>query len=174
MTTQLKIGATKKKKNKVKRKCISNELASKISVTMQTRTKVLLHTSAQQENDKNSTDRIKLDFVCLIATDAQKPTTNSGWIIGSGATAHMTYDSHMFKSFVSNKSSNVNIENDQKLKCLAEGTVQLDLTVDGKNCKCKLNNVAYVPGLRYHLMYVSATCEAECQVVVVKLTFFDL
>lgn len=106
-------------------------------------------------------------------TDAQKSTTNSGWMTDLGTTSYITYDANAFELYVSKECSNVIIGNDHKLKCSAEGTVRFDLTVNEMNRKLMLYNVAHISGLQYHLMSVFAMCEAQYKVVLENSQFLS-
>ena len=96
------------------------------------------------------------DYVCLMSKINNGPKgTSSAWYIDSGATSHMTFNKSLFKSLTSVQPFDVGMGDNSAVKAVGHGTVHVDIIVNGKTKKCLLQNVAYVPDLRYNLISVS-------------------
>ena len=76
------------------------------------------------------------------------PVSNSGWIIDSGATDHMTFDSRQVSPFKPFSQKFVSIANGTLIRIIGEGSLSLTDTLN-------LDSVLVVPSLDYNLLSVS-------------------
>ena len=116
------------------------------------------------------------DDVAFIAQHALSTSTKAGgWIVDSGATAHMCNDRKLFKGFTcSSEPVSVTLGDGHALESTGVGDVKLEMKMsNGKTQTCTLVNVLCVPGLAYNLLSVSKASEAgmtavfsntECQI----------
>ena len=80
----------------------------------------------------------------------------SGWVIDSGASAHMTNDRSMFTSLREFAGGWITLADGKKTQILGEGSVVLfGLDGDEKVIKIEVNKVKFVPGLSTNLISVS-------------------
>ncbi|GAB2287156.1 hypothetical protein Dimus_039807 [Dionaea muscipula] len=85
--------------------------------------------------------------------------SNSTWIIDSGATSHMTFDSNIIKHLKPSASINVVTANGKTTPVLGEGCVSLTDTLN-------LDTVLVVPSLDYNLLSVTQLTSAlNCLIV---------
>ena len=113
------------------------------------------------------------DFICIMATgpalqEKVEHASSELWYIDSGATSHMSHDKRLFDTFEPAKPFEVGMGNDTSVTALGHGTIWIDLLVNGKERRCKLQNVSYVPDLRFHLISVSVMEEAGMEVKFAK------
>ena len=76
------------------------------------------------------------------------PVSNSAWIIDSGATDHMTFDSRHLSMIKPSSQKFVSIANGTSTPVRGEGSLPLTDTL-------KLDSVLVVPSLNYNLLSVS-------------------
>ena len=67
----------------------------------------------------------------------------------------MTYDRMLFTSFQEVEPFDVGMGNNSSVKAVGHGTIGVSIVVNGKVRNAYLENVAYVPKLRYNLISVS-------------------
>ncbi|KAM2593817.1 hypothetical protein TB1_042915 [Malus domestica] len=85
-------------------------------------------------------------------------TRDSGWIIDSGATDHMTYDASLFHHMTSPPKENVITANGDVALVMGAGSISLTPSLS-------LHNTLLVPSLSNHLLSVSQVTEQlECVV----------
>ena len=76
------------------------------------------------------------------------PVSNSAWIIDSGATDHMTFDSRQVSPLKSSSQNSVSTANGTSILIIGEGSLSLTNTLN-------LDSVLVVPSLNYNLLSVS-------------------
>ena len=87
------------------------------------------------------------------------PVSNSAWIIDSGATDHMTFDSRQVSPLKSSSQNFVSTANGTSIPIIGEGSLSLTNTLN-------LDYVLVVPSLNYNLMSVSQITTALFCVVI--------
>ena len=98
--------------------------------------------------------------VCLVAKHSQyatqaKAKSEIDWVIDSGCSNHMTYDKSLFTSYsVIRELQYVELGNSNKARIMGKGTVQIQITVNGKSRTCLLMETMHVPDLGYNLVSV--------------------
>ena len=100
------------------------------------------------------------DVVCLMAKECFSPSSQemnqSGkWIIDSGASSHMTFNTSSFTEDTPIQPFDVELGDKYKAPAVGKGKVSLNIHVKGKNKICILSNVLHVPKLGYNLISVS-------------------
>ena len=102
----------------------------------------------------------------LFAQHALSAVGKGGWIIDSGATAHMCNDESLFKKMDSTKTSSVTVGDKRSLKCAGVGEVVLCLEVPGgKTQRTAVRGVLYVPELGLNMFSVPKANDKGCVVV---------
>ena len=87
------------------------------------------------------------------------PVSNSAWIIDSGATDHMTFDSRQVSPLKSSSQHSVSTANGTSIQIIGEGSLSLTNTLN-------LDSVLVVPSLNYNLLSVSKITTALFCVVI--------
>ena len=87
------------------------------------------------------------------------PISNSAWIIYSGATDHMTFDSRQVSPLKSSSQHPVSTANGTSIPIIGEGSLSLTNTLN-------LDSVLVVPSLNYNLLSVSQITTALFCVVI--------
>ena len=87
------------------------------------------------------------------------PVSNSAWIIDSGATDHMTFDSRQVSPLKSSSKNSVSTANGTSIPIIGEGSLSLTNTLN-------LDFVLVVPSLNYNLLLVSQITTALFCVVI--------
>ena len=87
------------------------------------------------------------------------PVSNNAWIIDSGATDHMTFDSRQVSPLKSASQNSVSTANGTSIPIIGEGSLSLTNTLN-------LDYVLVVPSLNYHLFSVSQITSAIFCVVI--------
>ena len=95
------------------------------------------------------------------------PVSNSAWIIDSGATNHMTFDSRQVSPLKSSSQHYVSTANGTSISIIGEGSLPLTNTLN-------LDFVLVVPSLNYNLLSVSQITTALFRVVIFCLNFVYL
>eukprot|EP00794_Sanderia_malayensis_P001580 gene1580-1745_t len=84
-------------------------------------------------------------------------TSNSCWIVDSGATQHMTYEKDSLYDFVTFKQPSIIILGDNRaILAYGKGTYRFTTVVEGKLQKIALHDVLYLPDLGKNLLSVRA------------------
>lgn len=98
------------------------------------------------------------NVICLIgnAVKSHKGSQRNEWFIDSGCSNHMTFDRTLFTSLESAPLKTVTLGNGATAEISGQGTVQIDILLNGEIVCCKLNNVLLVPELGYQLLSVSS------------------
>ena len=86
------------------------------------------------------------------------PVIYSAWIIDSGATNHMTFDSRQVSSLRPSSQKIVSTANGNTTPVIGEGSLTLTDTLN-------LDSVLVVPSLDYNLLSVSQTAALSCIVI---------
>ena len=73
------------------------------------------------------------------------PVSNSAWIIDSGATDHMTFDSRQVSPLKSSSQNSISTANGTSIPIIMEGSLSLTNTLN-------LDYVLVVPSLNYNLL----------------------
>ena len=87
------------------------------------------------------------------------PVSNSAWIIDSGATDHMTFDSIQVLPLKSSSQNSISTVNGTSIPIIGEGSLSLTNTLN-------LDSVLVVPSLNYNLLSVSQITTALFCVVI--------
>ena len=87
------------------------------------------------------------------------PVSNSAWIIDSGATDQMTFDSRQVSPLQSSSQHSVSTANGTSIPIIGEGSLSLTNTLN-------LNFILVVPSLNYNLLLVSQITTALFCVVI--------
>ena len=95
------------------------------------------------------------------------PVSNSAWIIDSGATDHMTFDSRQVSPLKSVSQNSFSTANGTSIPIIGEGSLSLINTLN-------LDSVLVVPSLNYNLLSVSQITIALFCVFIVGLNFVYL
>ena len=95
------------------------------------------------------------------------PVSNSAWIIDSGATDHMTFDSRQVSPIKSSSQNSVSTTNGTSISIIGEGSLSLTNTLN-------LDSVLVVPSLNYNLFSVSQITTTLFCVVIFGLNFVYL
>ena len=85
--------------------------------------------------------------------------SNSAWIIDSGATDHMTFDSRQVSPLKPSSQNSVSTANGTSIPIIGEGSLSLTNTLN-------LDSVLVVPSLNYNLLSVSQITTALFCVVI--------
>ena len=101
------------------------------------------------------------DYECIALVSKVSARSRSKWIVDSAASNHMCCDVKLFSNLKDLESSkNIKVGDGKCVKARKEGTVKLVIRTANKTRKCKLNNVLYVPDLKFNLLSVSKAAEA--------------
>ena len=92
------------------------------------------------------------------------PVSNSEWIIDSGATNHMTFDSRQVSPLKSSSQNSVSTANGTSIPIIREGSLSLTNTLN-------LDSILVVSSLNYKLLSVSQITTALFCVVIFWLEF---
>ena len=104
--------------------------------------------------------------VSLFAQHAMSAVGKGGWIMDSGATAHMCNNEALFTKMDSTKTSRVTVGDGRGLRCAGVGKVVLHLKVPGrKTQRTVMKDVLYVPDLALNMLSVPKANEKGCTVV---------
>ena len=87
------------------------------------------------------------------------PVSNSAWIIDSGSTNHMTFDSRQVSPLKSSSQNSVSTANGTSIPIIGEGSLSLTNTLN-------LDYVLVIPSLNYNLLLVSQITTALFCVVI--------
>ena len=89
------------------------------------------------------------------------PVSNSAWIIDSGATDHITFDSRQVSSLKSSSQHSVSTTNGTSIPIIGEGSLSLTNTLN-------LDYVFVIPSLNYNILSVSQITTALFCVVILR------
>ena len=92
------------------------------------------------------------------------PVSNSAWIIDSGATDHMIFDSRLVSPLKSSSQNSVSTANGTSIPIIGEGSLSLTNTLN-------LDSILVAPSLNYNLLSVSQITTALFCVVIFWLEF---
>ncbi|GBM08987.1 Retrovirus-related Pol polyprotein from transposon TNT 1-94 [Araneus ventricosus] len=98
----------------------------------------------------NSSKKNKDLEALALSSEVQETSTKHVWILDSGASAHMVNERIGFENFVSSTSEVFLAGKDSKLKSYGIGNVKAKNVY--KRSDIKIENVIYVPDLRYNLI----------------------
>ena len=93
------------------------------------------------------------------------PVSNSAWIIDSGDTDHMTFDSRQVSPLKSSSQNYVSTANGTLIPIIGEGSLSLTNTLN-------LDSVLVVPSLNYNILSISQITTALFCVVIFWLEFY--
>ena len=120
----------------------------------------------KQKACKASANDSSDDEYGLFAHHALSSFDRGGWIVDSGATAHMCNNKDLFRTLRSTKPSSVTLGDGHSLKSTGVGEVPLCMKIPGgKTQKCVARDVLYVPKLAYNLFSISKASEAGTKTV---------
>ena len=110
----------------------------------------------------------KDDPVCLHGHSSSDSDTTCSrmntWLIDSGASDHMTDDKSLFSTLSETKNCGFQMGNDTVMEVNGRGFVKIELIVQGRRVPCMIQNVLYVPNIKFKLWSVSAM-EAERTII---------
>ncbi len=86
--------------------------------------------------------------------NADEPQLSDKWFVDSGCSNHMTYNKDIFSSYNPGHHSPVALGNNKTASVAGKGTVDITISIEGKQTKCRLTNVLHVPELGYQLLSV--------------------
>lgn len=110
-------------------------------------------------------DQESNDGVALTAYPSDRSAKCKDWVIDSGASRHMTWDSSILVDLKQlEKPEFIKLGDDYELPATARGKVNLSLAVNGKACMVTLNDVLLVPDLGTNLFSVKAATKRGYQV----------
>ncbi len=94
--------------------------------------------------------------VCLMAKydNAHEPKHSDKWFVDSGCSNRMTYNKSLFSSYSPGHHSSVELGNSKTTTVSGKGTIDINIFVNEKQVKCRLENVLHVPELGYQLLSV--------------------
>ena len=92
------------------------------------------------------------------------PVSNNAWIIDSGATDHMTFDSRQVSPLKSSSQNSVSTANGTSIPIIGEGSLSLTNTLN-------LDSILVVPSLNYNLLSVSQITTTLFCVIIFWLEF---
>ena len=126
------------------------------------------HQNIADDDSSDEEDNDPRDFVCIMANSLKQKINRASsevWHIDSGATAHMTHNRNLFHTFESSDPFDVGMGSDTSVRAFGQGKIFINLLVNDEKKSCQLQNVSYVPDLRYNLISVSVMEEAGMRVV---------
>ena len=111
----------------------------------------------------DSSDKEGSGLVANHALSAENISSNTYWIVDSGATSHICNDRTQFVHLYPLKHSvEVKLGDGRIIMATAQGDISLRMKYgSNKSCKRTLYNVLYVPELSYNLVSVSKAVEKE-------------
>ncbi len=113
--------------------------------------------------EEESYDQEDVDEIALLTTGNEN---QSGWIIDSGATQHMTYERDNLSEYVEFKRPcKVNLGDDRVVLAYGKGTYRLSTDLNGSGQKIALKNVLYLPELKRNLLSVQTMSKLGATVV---------
>ena len=123
----------------------------------------------RHQDDDIDSDEVGLIVQHALSVRVQSRSTDTDWIVDSGATCHVCNDRSSFVelSFLQTP-LDITLGDGHALKAIGRGIVTLMLESDFSKRKCKLSDVLYVPELTYNLLSVSKAVEKG-----VSFTFSD-
>lgn len=93
-----------------------------------------------------------------------KEATSITWILDSGASCHMTSKRVAFATFQDVKHFSVHMGDKSVVHATGKGDVDLIIDRNGKEKPCRLENVLYVPNLKYSLVSISSLIDRGMKV----------
>lgn len=89
-----------------------------------------------------------------------KNARNSGWVVDSGASIHMTFEENLFEHLTHSKCGKIRTANGAIIPIHGYGTVKILLKTSSEPLFIVLKNVAYVPDLHINLISVNMLNDA--------------
>ena len=106
------------------------------------------------------------DFLCEETLISSQERNNSGWIIDSGATQHMTFDRDVLFYYIEFKQPcKVNLGDNGTTLAYCKGTCRLIADVENSTQPIAFHNVLYLPDLERNWLSVRAMTNLEATVV---------
>ncbi len=102
----------------------------------------------------NQSDEDPVVWLMAKYENAHEPKHSDKWFVDSGCSNHMTYNKSLFSSYSPAHHSSVELGNNKTTTVSGKGTIDINIFVNGKQVKCKLDNVLHVPELGYQLLSV--------------------
>ena len=122
--------------------------------------------NSREDSDGDSYDDDRFaECIALIANDALQLSTptkiDNKWIVDSAASSHMCNDVTRFLNLKKlREMKKIKVGDGFVVEAKAEGTVMLHVTTPSGVRQCKLQNVLYVPELKFNLLSVSKASRA--------------
>ena len=122
-------------------------------------TAAIVETKTEEDSGKKSSTLVAAAGNGGKVLNISKPISNSAWIIDSGATDHMTFDSRQVSPLKSSLQNFVSTANGTSIPIIGEGSLSLTNTLN-------LDSVLVVPSLNYNLLSVSQITTALFCVII--------
>ena len=111
-------------------------------------TAAIVETKTEDDSGENSSTLAATTGNGGKVLNISTPVSNSAWIIDSGATDHMTFDSRQVSPLKSSSQNFVSTTNGTSILIIGEGSLSLTNTLN-------LDSVLVVPSLNYNILSVS-------------------
>ena len=122
-------------------------------------TAAIVETKTEDDNDEKSSALATAASNGGKVLNISTPVSNSAWIIDSGVTDHMTFDSRQVSPLKSSSQHSVSTANGTSIPIIGEGSLSLTNTLN-------LDSILVVPSLNYNLLSVSQiTTALFCAVI---------
>lgn len=116
--------------------------------------------------EKNDSDPvIYVEAICEEALITSDEMDNSGWIIDSGATQHMSFERDSLSDYIEfRQPCTVNLGDNGSILAYGKGTYHLLADLDENSQPIALHDVLYLPDLKKNLLSVRAMTKLEASV----------
>jgi len=104
------------------------------------------------------------DAICLVGNAADNDDISWSWLVDSAASAHMCWMRACFENYQMTTGRSVTMVDKESVATAGVGTVVLNVIVQGKTRKIKLEKVLHVPSMGFKLMSVGRMEERSAEV----------
>jgi len=104
------------------------------------------------------------DAIYLVGNSADSDDISKSWLVDSAASAHMCWMRACFDDYQRSTGRSVTMGEKGSVATAGVGTVVLNVIVQGKTRKIKLENVLHVPSMGFNLMSVGMMEERGAEV----------
>ena len=111
-------------------------------------TTAIVETKTKDDSGENSSALVTATGNGGKVLNISTPVSNSAWIIDSGATNHMTFDSRQVSPLKSSSQHSISTANGTSIPIIGEGSLSLTNTLN-------LDSILVVPSLNYNLLSIS-------------------
>lgn len=90
-----------------------------------------------------------LNVICLVgrSSELESPFNRNEWVIDSGCSNHMSLDRSLFSDLSKPHLENVKLGNGAKASIVGCGSIEIDILLNGKSVRARLDNFLLVPEL---------------------------